>query len=186
MPTVILVSLARPANAAPCRDPGICRQAGRALPPAGGSPARGQFAWPLEETARIARGHSARPPAGQGRPMPRAALRRCALPVDPSEFSVTALRSPLPMPRELCLPLASEARRATTCGGWAGAGQQNKKSGVLFGKPIDTHIFPCYPMFTHGRVWPMGGTSAAPIGRPLPSVRGRALGEEVACFCPLM
>jgi MraZ protein len=28
----------------------------------------------------------------------------------------------------------------------------------------------------------MGGTSAAPIGRPLPSVRGRALGEEVAMF----
>jgi MraZ protein len=28
----------------------------------------------------------------------------------------------------------------------------------------------------------MGGTSAASIGRPLPSVRGRALGEEVALF----
>jgi MraZ protein len=28
----------------------------------------------------------------------------------------------------------------------------------------------------------MGGTSAAPIGRPLPSVRGRALGEVVALF----
>ena len=27
-----------------------------------------------------------------------------------------------------------------------------------------------------------GGTSAAPIGRPLPSVHGRALGEEVALF----
>ena len=28
----------------------------------------------------------------------------------------------------------------------------------------------------------MGGTSAVPIGRPLPSVHGRALGEEVALF----
>lgn len=28
----------------------------------------------------------------------------------------------------------------------------------------------------------MGGTSAAPIGRPLPSVHGRALGEEVELF----
>jgi MraZ protein len=28
----------------------------------------------------------------------------------------------------------------------------------------------------------MGGTSATSIGRPLPSVRGRALGEEVALF----
>jgi transcriptional regulator MraZ len=28
----------------------------------------------------------------------------------------------------------------------------------------------------------MGGTSAVPIGRPLPSVQGRALGEEVALF----
>ncbi len=29
---------------------------------------------------------------------------------------------------------------------------------------------------------PTGGTSAVPIGRPLPSVHGRALGEEVALF----
>ena len=28
----------------------------------------------------------------------------------------------------------------------------------------------------------MGGTSAVPIGRPLPSVQGRALGEEVELF----
>src|SRR5258708_33923557 len=28
----------------------------------------------------------------------------------------------------------------------------------------------------------MGGTSEAPIGRPLPSVQGRALGEEVELF----
>ena len=28
----------------------------------------------------------------------------------------------------------------------------------------------------------MGGTSAVPLGRPLPSVHGRALGEEVALF----
>src|ERR1700756_4148438 len=28
----------------------------------------------------------------------------------------------------------------------------------------------------------MGGTSAVPIGRPLPSVQGRALGEQVALF----
>jgi MraZ protein len=28
----------------------------------------------------------------------------------------------------------------------------------------------------------MGGTSAVPIGRPLPSVQGRALGEKVALF----
>lgn len=37
-------------------------------------------------------------------------------------------------------------------------------------------------MHTHGRVLPMGGTSAASIGRPLPSVHGRALGEPVALF----
>ena len=37
-------------------------------------------------------------------------------------------------------------------------------------------------MFTHGRAWPMGGISATPIGRPLPSVQGGALGEEVELF----
>jgi transcriptional regulator MraZ len=47
---------------------------------------------------------------------------------------------------------------------------------------IDTHDIPRYTIYTHGRVRPTGGTSAASIGRPLPSVRGRALGEEVALF----
>jgi MraZ protein len=37
-------------------------------------------------------------------------------------------------------------------------------------------------MISHGRARPMGGTSAASIGRPLPSVHGRALGEEVELF----
>src|SRR6516162_7075314 len=45
--------------------------------------------------------------------------------------------------------------------------------------PIRSHAIPRTPMDGHCR-W--GETSAVPIGRPLPSVHGRALGEEVALF----